>query len=134
MAGHRGLMDSTLGSGDRVCGFKSRSWRSVFSGLFSSSFFFFPHHVTSLSPNACWPVNSGLRLCTGEAKRELTWKILAAPSVEAKLRSECDVWERGYKKTFKAINRRTGALHKLFRMNVYPANVRRIHEQVCQHR
>ena len=55
-AGRCGLMDSTLGSGDKVRGFKSRSRRS---GFFSSSFFFFPHHVTSLSHNACWPVNSG---------------------------------------------------------------------------
>ena len=74
-AGRRGLMDSTLGSGDRVRGFKSRSRRS---GFFWAFFFFLllllPHHVTSLSHNACWPVNSGLQLCTGEAKRELTWK------------------------------------------------------------
>ena len=97
-AGCRGLMDSTLVSGDRVRGFKSWSRQSGFSGLFSSSFFFFPHHVTSLSHNACWPVNLGLQLCMGEAKRELTWKILAAPSVEGKLRSKCDVWERGLKK------------------------------------
>ena len=38
-AGRRGLMDSTLSSGDRVRGFKSWSRRSGFSGLFSSSFF-----------------------------------------------------------------------------------------------
>ena len=41
-AGRRGLMDSTLGSGDKVRGFKSRSWQSdFFLGFFllpSSSF------------------------------------------------------------------------------------------------
>ena len=42
-AGRRGLMDSMLGSGDRVHGFKPRSWQSGFWGLF---FFFL---LTSLS-------------------------------------------------------------------------------------
>ena len=36
-AGRRGLMDSTLGSGDRVRGFKSRSRQSGFFWAFSSS-------------------------------------------------------------------------------------------------
>ena len=44
MAGRRGLMESTLGSGDRVRGFKSRSRRS---GFFWAFFFFFL--LTSLS-------------------------------------------------------------------------------------
>ena len=40
-----------------------------FSGLFSSSFFFFPHHVTYLSHNACWPVNSGFTTLYGGGKK-----------------------------------------------------------------
>ena len=71
----------------------------IFLGFFSSSFFFFPHHVTSLSltmPVGLWI--QVLRLSTGEAKKEnLPRKILAAPSMEAKFRSKFDVWERGFK-------------------------------------
>ena len=45
----------------------------VFSGLFfSSSFFFFPHHVTSLSHNACWPVNSGFTTVYGGGKKRIS--------------------------------------------------------------
>ena len=72
LVGHHCLMDSTLGSGDRVRGFKSRSQRSgFFSGLFSSSFFFFPRHVSSLSHNACWPMNSGFTAVYGGGKKRI---------------------------------------------------------------
>jgi len=55
--------------------------------------------VTSLSHNACWPVNSGFTTVYGGGKKRINMeKILAAPSVEAKLRSKCGVWERGFKK------------------------------------
>ena len=74
-AGRRGLMDSTLSSGDRVCGFISRSWRSgFFLGFFLLPSSSFPTMwLLSLTmPVGLWI--QVLRLCTGEAKRELTWK------------------------------------------------------------
>ena len=74
-AGHRGLMDSTLGSGDRVCGFKSRSRRSGFFWAFfllPSSSFPTMWLLSLTMPVGLWI--QILRLCTGEAKRELTWK------------------------------------------------------------
>ena len=67
--GRRGIMDNTLGSGDRVRGFPV-TLKCFFSGLFSSSFFFL-HHVTSLSHNACWPVNSGFTTVYGGGKKRI---------------------------------------------------------------
>ena len=91
-----GLMDRVLGSGDRVRGFKSRSWRSVFSGLFQAHFFsfFFPLLANSLPHNACWPMNSGFTILYGGGKKRPR-KIQVVPSVEAKHRSKYDVWEKG---------------------------------------
>ena len=61
-------MDSTLGSGDRVCRFKSRSRQS---GFFWAFFFFLLHHATSLSHNASWPVNSGYTTVYGGGKKRI---------------------------------------------------------------
>ena len=54
-AGRCGLMVGTLGSGDWVCGFKSRSWQIVFSGLF-----FF---VLLLSPQSDFSLSQCLLAC-----------------------------------------------------------------------
>ena len=52
--------------------------------------------MISLSHNACWPVNSGFATVYGGGKKRNDMeKVLAAPSVEAKLRSKGDVWVRG---------------------------------------
>ena len=72
--------------------------------VFFWAFFFFL--LLLLSPPCDFSLSQCLLACEfrfttvygGGKKRINMEKILAAPSVEAKLRSKCDVWERGFKK------------------------------------
>jgi len=94
-------MDRVLGSRDSVNGFTSQSQRSVFSELFSSSLFFFPCHVNSLSLTQYQLASEfGFYYCAlGRQKENRIGKILAAPFAfevcYLKLRSKCNEWERG---------------------------------------
>ena len=118
MAGRRGLVDRSLDSGDRDCGFEPRPRRSGFLLAFFFFFLFLTMVLFSRQSVPCGPSNE-VHLCRGinswpwkkryrdqliTARGNLYEKILAAPSVGRKHGYKCDVKGQSKKKKVRTRN------------------------------